>query len=72
MEKGPGSSNCAKNPALLFVRVDVAAAETLEVTKVPATLFYHSEPSLGFVGFFSQTHEHIDDSGIFARSRVEE
>ena len=36
------------------------------------SLSYGLEPASGFIGFFCQTHEHIDDSGVLAGSRVEE
>jgi hypothetical protein len=41
-------------------------------SEVPITLlFYELEPAASVIGCFSQTHEHIDDSGIFAGTRVE-
>src|SRR6202166_3359540 len=42
-------------------------------SEVPATLlFYELEPPASVIGCFSQTHERIDDSGIFAGAWVEE
>ena len=53
--------------------VTLLAARHFSGAKVSAALFYDDlEASLGLVGLFSQAHEHIDDSGIFAGSWVEE